>query len=142
MPEQAYCCEMAGPPKPVPKVLIWVGTSKEDLSGFDEEVRRVMGFALFVAQLGDKHPDAKVLRGFGSAGVLEVIEDSDGATFRSVYTVKFSGRLFVLHAFQKKSKKGAKTPKAEIDLVKKRLEEAERIHAELGPVARITGGTK
>ena len=77
-----------------------------------------------------KHPDAKPLRGFHGAGVLEVVEDDNGSTFRAVYTVKFAGVVYVLHAFQKKSKRGAKTPAEEIDKVKARLKEAEKHHAE------------
>ena len=93
--------------------------------GFPLEVRRTMGFALFQAQAGGQHVDAKPLKGFGGAGVSEVVEDHDGGTFRAVYTVKFAGAGYVLHAFQKKSKKGVKTPKAELDLIRKRLQAAE-----------------
>jgi len=86
-----------------------------------------MGYALYVAQSGGKHPDSKVLSGFGGAGVLEVIKDHRGDTFRAVYTLKHAGRVFVLHAFQKKSKGGRKTPRREIELIKQRLREAEQI---------------
>jgi phage-related protein len=116
---------MASSPRPV----IWIGSSKNDLSLFPAEVRDAIGFALFVAQTGGKHPDAKPLRGFGGAGVLEVVEDHDGDTYRAVYTVKLAGRLYVLHAFQKKSKSGIKTPKAELDLIKARLARAEQVHS-------------
>jgi len=109
---------------------VWVGSSKEDLSTFPEEVKLVMGFALFQAQLGDKHPDAKPLKGHRGGGVLEVVEDFDGNTFRAVYTVKFEGVVYALHAFQKKSKKGIKTPERELDLVKARLKRAQEIHAQ------------
>lgn len=109
--------------------LIWVGSSLEDLKSFPEEVRGVMGYALHLAQTGGKHPDAKPLTGFKGAGVLEVVEDFDGDTFRAVYTVKLKGVVYVLHAFQKKSRKGIKTPKQDIDLVKLRLKAAEDLHA-------------
>ncbi|WP_199747236.1 MULTISPECIES: type II toxin-antitoxin system RelE/ParE family toxin [Corallococcus] len=109
--------------------LVWVGSSLEDLKSFPEEVRGVMGYALHLAQTGGKHPDAKPLKGFKGAGVLEVVEDFDGDTFRAVYTVKLKGVLYVLHAFQKKSRKGIKTSKQDIDLVKLRLKAAEDLHA-------------
>jgi phage-related protein len=107
------------------KPVIWIGSSKNDLSGFPEDVRDAMGFALFAAQQGGKHFDAKPLRGFGGAGVLEVVEDHQGDTYRGVYTVKFAGVVYVLHAFQKKAKSGIRTPKTEIDLIKARLARAE-----------------
>lgn len=103
------------------KPLYWVGESRSDLKGFPDEVRRMMGFALWQAQCGEKHLDAKPLRGFGGAGVLEVVEEFDGSAFRAVYTVKFSGAVYVLHAFQKKSTKGIKTPAYVMGLVKQRL---------------------
>jgi phage-related protein len=89
-----------------------------------------MGVALDVAQQGEKHESAKPLQGFGGAGVLEVIDDFDGDTYRAVYTVKLKGVVYVLHAFQKKSKKGISTPKEEIDLVKKRFKAAEEHYKE------------
>ena len=95
---------MGDPPKP----LFWIGSSRKDLRGFPLEVRHVAGFALWCAQTGQKHPDAKVLKGFGGAGVLEVVEDHDGNTYRAVYTVKFAGVVYMLHAFQKKSTRGSK----------------------------------
>lgn len=113
-----------------PKPLFWVGSSKKDLKGFPLEVRRTMGFALFQAQAGGKHVDTKPLKGFGGTGILEVVEDHAGNTFRAVYTVKFAGAVYVLHAFQKKSKKGVRTPKAEVELVRKRLRAAEEHYAE------------
>jgi phage-related protein len=87
-----------------------------------------MGFALYLAQTGEKHLAAKPLKGFGGAGVLEVVEDHDGDTFRAVYTVKFASAVYVLHAFQKKSKSGIKTPQTDIDLIKQRLKLAEQMH--------------
>ena len=110
------------------KPLFWVGSSKEDLSAFPVEVKHVMGFALHLAQTGGKHVDAKPLKGFKGAGVLEVVEGHDGNAYRAVYTVRFANSVYVLHAFQKKSKKGIATPKAEIDLVRERLKRAEQDH--------------
>jgi len=110
--------------------LEFVGSAENDLFVFPSTVKRVIGFAIRIAQKGGKHPDAKPLKGFKGAGVLEVISDFDGNTFRAVYTVKLKGVVYVLHAFQKKSKKGIKTPKAEIDKVKARLKDAEALHEE------------
>lgn len=89
-----------------------------------------MGYALYVAQLGQKHPNAKPLKGFGGAGVLEVVEAFDGDAYRTVYTVKLEGAVYVLHAFQKKSKHGVKTPQSEIEKVRARLRMAIELHAE------------
>ena len=108
--------------QPVP--LIWLGSTKKAVQSFPLLVRQAVGFALFQAQLGGKHTNAKPLKGFGGAGVLEVVERYDGDTYRAVYTVKFVGVVYVLHAFQKKSKKGIQTPKQDIDLIKKRLQQA------------------
>ena len=107
------------------KPLFWIGSSLEDLREFPVDVKRVMGFALHFAQAGGKHVNAKALRGFAVAGVLEIVEVHAGDTFRGVYTVRFAGAVYVLHAFQKKSKLGIKTPKKEIDLVRDRLKRAE-----------------
>jgi phage-related protein len=89
-------------------------------------VQDVVGYALYLAQEGGKHPDAKPLRGFGGAGVLEVVEDFDGDTNRAVYTVRFSDAVYVLHCFQKKSKRRGATPKKDVDLIRARLATAER----------------
>jgi phage-related protein len=113
------------PPKPV----AWVGSTLKDLRGFPKAIRTVFGQALFAAQIGGKHSGAKPLKGFGGAGVLEVVEDDDGSTYRAVYTVRFAGIVYVLHAFQKKSKTGIKTPVAEIDRVRTRLKDAEKHYA-------------
>jgi phage-related protein len=110
--------------KPAPKPLKWIGSSKEDLLQFPDEVRKAMGHALHLAQINLKPLNAKPLRGFGGASVLEVVEDHDGSTYRAVYTVKFQGTVYVLHVFQKKSKKGIATPKHDIDLIKARLKTA------------------
>lgn len=108
------------------KPLLWVGSAKEDLRGFPEEVRLVVGFALHIAQIGGKHPDSKPLKGFKGAGVLEIVEEHEGNAYRAVYTVRFRGAVYVLHAFQKKSKKAIATPKSDINLVKERLRRAEQ----------------
>ena len=107
-----------------PKHVRWVGSSKDDVSEFPAEVRRRVGGALWEAQVGRKAPYAKPLKGFGDAGVLEIVDDFDGDTFRAVYTVRFAQAVYVLHAFQKKSKRGAATPKAELDLIELRLKRA------------------
>jgi phage-related protein len=112
-----------------PKTLIWVGSSLADLKEFPEEVRQVMGYALYLAQVGKKHQDAKPLTGFKGAGVLEVVEDFDGNTYRAVYTARLKGAVYVLHAFQKKSRKGVQTPRQDVTLIESRLKMAERIHA-------------
>jgi phage-related protein len=95
------------------------------------DVRRVFGFALSLAQAGDKHDAAKVLKGFGGTGVLEVVENNIGGTYRAVYTVKFSEAVFVLHCFQKKSKRGIVTPKEDLDIIHARLKVAEAFVKEL-----------
>jgi len=107
-----------------PKPVRWVGSSKEDLSGFPEDVRRRVGGALWDAQIGGKAPYTKPLKGFGDAAVLEIVDDFDGDTFRAVYTVRFAEVIYVLHAFQKKSRRGIATPKAELDLIEQRLKRA------------------
>src|SRR3954464_5251679 len=121
--------------------LSWVGASLKDLSAFPEEVKDVMGYALHLAQVGEKSPAAKPLKGFGGAGVLEVVDDFDGDTYRAVYTVKFAGAVYALHAFQKKSRKGSQTSKADIAKVKARLKQAEEIYQQrLAVAAREKGG--
>ena len=111
----------------MPKPLIWMGNSLETLQDFPEDVKDEIGFALFQAQTGKKHIKAKPLKGFG-AGVLEVVSDHRSDTFRAVYTVKLAGSVYVLHAFQKKSKTGIAMPKAEMDLVRQRLKRAIELH--------------
>jgi phage-related protein len=110
--------------KPTLKPLEWVGSSKADLVGFPVPVRKEMGHSLHLAQAGEKPYSAKSLRGFGGAGVLELVENHDGNAYRTVYTVKFAQAVYVLHVFQKKSKKGIAMPKAELDLIKQRLKAA------------------
>jgi phage-related protein len=109
------------------KPVVWIGTSREDIREFPAPVQDHMGYALYVAQFGGKHQDVKVLKGFGGAGVLEVIKDYRSDTFRAVYTLKYAGTVYVLHAFQKKSKSGRETPRREIELIQRRLREAEVI---------------
>jgi phage-related protein len=110
------------------KPLVWVGSSKRDLIRFPDEVVHAIGLVLMRVQYGDTPPAVKPLRGFGGAGVLEVIEDEDGNTYRAVYTVKFKERVYVLHAFQKKSKHAIATPKSVMDLIRARLGWAEELH--------------
>lgn len=106
------------------KPLKWVGSSKRDLDAMPGDVQDIFGHAIDLAQTGGKHQDAKSMSGFGSASVLEVIEDYRGDTFRAVYTVRFAGWVYVLHCFQKKSKTGIRTPKADMDLINARLKAA------------------
>jgi len=109
------------------KPLEWIGSSFKDLMALSPEVRRRFGYALSLAQMGDQDDAAKVLRGFSGAGVLEVVEDDAGGTYRAVYTVKFAEAVFVLHCFQKKSKSGIATPKPDIDIIRARLKVAEAL---------------
>ncbi len=111
------------------KPVVWIGNTKADLTSFPEDVKDAMGYALYIAQRGGKHADAKPLRGFGGAGILEIVENHVGDTYRAVYTVRLVGRIYVLHVFQKKSKSGIKTPKPEIELIKSRLKRADEEHA-------------
>jgi phage-related protein len=108
----------------------WVGSSKRDLLAFPEQAVADIGYALGVAQLGGKHPDAKPWKGQGP-GVLEIVEAFDGDAYRLVYTVRFAEAIYVLHAFQKKSPKGIATDKRDIDLVAQRLKTAQELHAKV-----------
>lgn len=107
------------------KPIRWIGSSRDDVRRFPEPVRLRVGGALWEAQIGRKAPWAKPLKGFGGAGVLEIVDDHDGDTYRAVYTVRFAGVVYVLHAFQKKSKRGIATPQHEIALIQQRLRRAE-----------------
>ena len=107
------------------KRLLWLGSAKKDLKAMPDDVQDTFGYALHQAQVGKRHEQAKPLKGFGSAGVLEVVEDSGGGTFRAVYTVKFGEAVYVLHCFQKKSTHGIATPKPDMDLIRERLKAAE-----------------
>jgi phage-related protein len=111
--------------------LIWIGGSKKDLMALPLEVRKFFGHALDFAQRGDHHDAAKPLKGFGGTGVLELVEDDAGGTYRAVYTVKFAQAVFVLHCFQKKSKSGIATPKEDMNIIRVRLKVAEALATEL-----------
>jgi phage-related protein len=113
----------------VARLVRWIGSSRDDVRGFPEPVRLRIGGALWEAQIGRKAPWAKPLKGFGGAGVLEIVDDHDGDTYRAIYTVRFAGVVYVLHAFQKKSKRGIATPQHEIALIQQRLKRAEEDHA-------------
>ena len=113
------------------KPLFWIGSSKRDLLTFPDNVKDVFGYALHLAQHGEKHIDAKPLKGFGGAKTLEVVENHQGDTYRAVYTVKFKGNVYVLHCFQKKSKKGIATPTPDMDMIRARIKDAELLHQEL-----------
>ncbi|MDN5753672.1 MAG: type II toxin-antitoxin system RelE/ParE family toxin [Nitrosospira sp.] len=113
------------------KPLEWIASSYKDLMALPPDVRRRLGYALSLAQTGDRDDAAKVLKGFGGAGVLEIVEDDAGGTYRAVYTVKFAEAVFVLHCFQKKSKRGIATPKEDMDIIRARLKVAEALAQEL-----------
>src|SRR5579864_1507193 len=107
--------------------VIWIGSSLEDLREFPADVQDVVGYALHVAQMGGKHRDAKPLHGdpaFRGGGVLEIIDDDEGDTYRAVYTIRYREVIYVLHCFQKKSKRGIETQRQEIELIKRRLKVA------------------
>lgn len=126
MPDLGYLLAEGEGPKP----LFWMGSSRKDLKLFPGEVQDVMGRALLDAQFGGRHPEAKPLKGFGGAGVLEIVDDFTGDTYRTVYTVRFRAAVYVLHAFQKKSTRGIATPKHEMDLVRDRYRAAEEHYRE------------
>lgn len=113
------------------KPLEWIGSSYKDLMALPADIRRNVGYALSLAQMDERADTVKVLSGFGGAGVLEVIENDVGGTYRAVYTVRFAEAVFVLHCFQKKSKSGVSTPKPEMDIIRARLKVAERWAQEL-----------
>src|SRR6266481_4905512 len=108
-----------------PKPIVWIGSSRRDLRTFPEHVRSDIGQALYTAQMGETDPAAKPLKGFGGARVMEIIDRYDTNTYRAVYTVQFSNVIYVLHAFQKKSKSGIATPQKDIELIRRRLAEAQ-----------------
>jgi len=111
--------------------LEWIASSYKDLMALPPDVRRRFGYALSLAQMGDQDDAAKLLHGFGGAGVLEVVEDDAGGTYRAIYTVRFAEAVFVLHCFQKKSKRGVATPKPDMDIVRARLRVAAAMAQEL-----------
>ena len=119
--------------------LQWIGSSKRNLLTFPEDVRQAMGFALFTAQTSDEHSNAKALKGFGGRGVLEVVEQHDGDTYRSVYTVRLENVVYVLHCSRKKAKRGIATPKEDMDLIRKRLADAQEIDR---AIAGQSGGSE
>ena len=110
------------------KPLCWIGNAQKELRAFPEDIKDVMGYALHVAQVGGKHDAVKPLTEFCGAGVLEIVDDYDGDTYRAIYTVQFASADYVLHAFQKKAKKGIQTPKQDIELIRDRLKLAEQDH--------------
>ena len=113
------------------KSLEWIASSYKDLIALPSDVRRFFGFALSLAQAGDRHDAEKILKGFDGAGVLEIVENDVGGTYRAVYTVRFAEAVFVLHCFQKKSKRGIATPKEDMDIIRARLKVAEALAKEL-----------
>lgn len=115
------------------KPVYWMGSSLDDLKAFPDLVQGDIGYALYLAQMGDKHDAAKPLKGFKGAGVLEIVENHDGDAYRAVYTVKLAARIYVLHVFQKKSKRGVETPQSDMDSIKKRLKLAIEFDKGLGP---------
>jgi phage-related protein len=112
-----------------PKELVWIASSRRDMRGLPKDVRRTFGVALFAVQTGEMPPIAKPLKGFSGAGVLELIEDDKSGTYRAAYTVRYATAIYVLHVFQKKSKRGIATPPQDIKLMKSRLKLAQQIHA-------------
>jgi phage-related protein len=118
------------------KPVDWVGSSYRDFTSFPETVQDEMGYGLYLAQTGRMHSSAKALKGFGGAGVVELVENDGHGAYRAVYTVKFDSAIYVLHAFQKKSKRGIETPHKEMELVRRRLKIAEADH-----LAQTKGGT-
>ena len=108
--------------------VIWIGSSHQDWQTFPGDVQDVMGYALYLAQCGEKANNVKPLIGFKGASVLEITDNYDSDTYRAIYTVKFQDAIYVLHAFQKKSKKGIATPKNHIQLIEQRLKKAREYH--------------
>ncbi len=111
------------------KLIVWIGSALKDLKALPRPVQRAVGVALYAAQLGETPPDSKVLKGFGGSGVLELIEDHRGDTYRAVYTVRFAAKIYVLHVFQKKSKRGIATPQKDMELIRVRLKWAEELNS-------------
>jgi phage-related protein len=112
------------------KKLVWIASSRRDLRALPKSVRRTFGVALWAIQTGGTPPIAKPLRGFGGAGVLELLEDDEGGTYRAVYTVRFATAVYVLHVFQKKSTRGGTTSRRDMDLIEQRLKRAAELHAQ------------
>lgn len=116
-----------------PKPLIWMGSSRQDIRALPEPVQDRIGYALYVAQCGGKHRDAKTLKGFGGTSVQEIVTDYDRDTYRAVYTVRFVERMYVLHVFKKKSKSGIATPKSDRELIARRLKQAQEMEQHRRP---------
>ena len=112
------------------KPVFWMASSRKDLKAFPKAVQSDVGYALFAAQRGEEYRSVKALKGFGGRSVFEIVAPHDGDTYRAVYTVKFEDAVYVLHAFQKKSTKGIATPQREIDLIRRRLADAEQHYEE------------
>lgn len=110
--------------------LIYLGSTEKDAAKLPDEVRELFAHALTIAMAGGQHEDAKPLKGFNGRGVVEVVADERNSTFREIYTIKFEEAVYVLHIFQKKSKKNIETPKQEMELIKQRLKWAEALHKE------------
>ena len=113
------------------KPVVWIGSSKKDLMALPADVVRFFGHALDFAQHGDRHGATKILKGFGGGGVLEVVENDSGGAYRAVYSVKYEEAVFVLHCFQKKSKRGISTPQKDMEIIHARLKVAEAMAKEL-----------
>ena len=113
-----------------PRPVTWIGSSRSDLKRFPPAVRRDFGFALYAAQRGETDPAAKPLKGFGGTRVMEIVDHHGTNAYRAVYTAQFDEAIYVLHVFQKKSKRGVTTPTSEMNLIRRRLRAAERIHQE------------
>jgi phage-related protein len=111
------------------KELVWIASTRHDLRALPKGVRRTLGVALWAVQMGETPPIAKPLKGFGGAGVLELVENDKGGTYRAVYAVRYTTAIYVLHVFQKKSKRGKATPQPDIDLIDRRLKRAAELHA-------------
>ena len=112
---------------PALKPLVWIGSSRKDVRTLPDPVQDHIGYALYLAQRGSKHRDTKTLTGFGGASVQEIVTDYDRDTYRAVYTVRFAERIYVLHVFKKKSKSGIATPKSDLELIERRLKQAQEI---------------
>ena len=117
--------------EPKCKPVVWIASTKHDLKNFPDKIQGRVGHALWSAQIGGNHPHAKVLKGFGDASVMRSSKTGRGNAYRAVYTVRFEDAVYVLHVFQKKSRRGVETPRADIDLVKRRLRDAKAIHEAL-----------
>jgi phage-related protein len=109
------------------KPVLWIGSSRKDVRALPAPVQDTIGYALYLAQLGGKHRDAKTLSGFGGASVQEIVVDYDRDTYRAVYTVRFADRIYVLHVFKKKSKSGIAMPRSDRELIERRLKQAQEM---------------